>query len=289
MKPDAAHDFVFRQADVPAGESGILLSFTPEEAGWSSMGFTVRRLKAGNEWCGDTGIHEAAIAILGGNLTLDWGAGPRFLGKRANVFSGYPSAAYLPPGTEFVIRAETCVEFAVSQASSERRIPPRSMTPADIVSEIRGGGNATRQVLKIIPTDAAADRLMMNEVFTPAGNWSTYPPHKHEVHNLPAECDLDEIYYFRIDDPAGYAIFRRYDKDGKHDVAVTIRDGDAVVIRGGYHMVAAPPGYNSYYLAVLTGSARSLACTTDPQYAHLARNWPPPDARIPLISAQQSL
>ena len=283
MKPDSAHDFVFRQAEVPAGESGVLLSFTPEEAGWSSMGFNVRRLKAGDEWRGNTGNNEAALAVLGGSLTLDWGEGPRSLGKRANVFAGYPSAAYLPPGADFVIRAESVVEFAISQARSEKRIAPRAITPADIVSEIRGGGDATRQVLKIIPTDAPADRLMMNEVFTPAGNWSTYPPHKHDVHNLPAECDLDEIYYFRIDKPEGYAIFRRYDSSGTQDVAVTIRDGDAVVIRDGYHMVAAPPGYNSYYLAVLTGAARSLACTTDPRYAHLGRNWPPPDSRMPLI------
>ena len=130
---------------------------------------------------------------------------------------------------------------------------------------------------------ASSYRLMMNEVFTPAGNWSTYPPHKHEVHTLPAECDLDEIYYFRIDHPDGYALFRRYNSDGTGDAAVAVRDGDAVVIRNGYHLVAAAPGYNAYYLAVLAGSARSLACTTDPRYAHLGKSWPPPDPRMPIV------
>jgi 5-deoxy-glucuronate isomerase len=283
MKPDRDYDFVFRQAVVPAGESGVLLSFTPEEAGWNTMGFSVRRLRAGETFEGDTGDHEAAIAVLSGRLTIDWGDGRQPLGRRGDVFSGYPSAAYLPPNTKYTIQAETVVEFAETRVLSQCAVKPRVILPSEIVSEIRGGGDATRQILKIIATDSEADRLMMNEVFTPAGNWSTYPPHKHEIHNLPGECDLDEIYYFRIDNPDGYALFRLYNSAGTSDVTVAVRDGDAVVLRDGYHMVAAPPGYNAYYLAVLAGSARSLASTTDPKYAHLAKNWPAPDSRVPLI------
>lgn len=286
MKADPDYDFVFRQAVVPAGESGVLLSFTPEEAGWQTMGFSVRRLKEGGIFAGDTGAHEAAIAVLSGRLTIDWGTGAHPLGQRGDVFSGYPSAAYLPPNTKFTIQAETVAEFAETQVSSRCALKPRVILPSEIISEIRGGGDATRQILKIIATDSEADKLMMNEVFTPAGNWSTYPPHKHEVHNLPSECDLDEIYYFRIGHPDGYALLRLYNSAGTSDVAVVVRDGDAVVLRDGYHMVAAPPGYNAYYLAVLVGAARSLACTLDPKYAHLAKNLPPQDPRVPIVTPE---
>jgi 5-deoxy-glucuronate isomerase len=123
---------------------------------------------------------------------------------------------------------------------------------------------------------------MMNEVYTPGGNWSSYPPHKHDYQNPPKESDLDELYYFRINDPDGFALFRQYDSTGAYDAAVTIRDGDLVILREGYHLVAAAPGYNVYYLAVLAGSERSLAASTDPRYDHL-RNARKSRSTVPFV------
>lgn len=263
MNPDPTCDFLVRPAPIPAGEPGVLLSVTPQAAGWTTMGFTVRRLADGDVWQDTTGDHEAALDVLGGRMTIDWGEGPQWIGERANVFAGRPYAVYLPCGTPYEVRAGSAVEFAETRARSEARLKPHLFTPADTGEEVRGGGDATRQITRIIRPEFPADRLMMNEVYTPSGNWSTYPPHKHEILDLPAECDLDELYYFRVDHPDGFGFLRVYDSAGHRDVTVTVRDGDLGLLRDGYHMVAAAPGYNLYYLAVLAGAARSLACTIE--------------------------
>jgi 5-deoxy-glucuronate isomerase len=269
VKPDKTNDFLFRAVAVPDGQSGTMVSFTPEDAGWKTMGFSARRLVKSDVWKGSTGDQEAAINVLSGVVTVDLGTGPQTIGKRENVFSGYPSSVYLPCGTSFEFRAETTAELAEIRLNSQRKLQPHIYHPSEIGSENRGNEGFMRQVLRIIRPEAEADRLMMNEVYTPSGNWSTYPPHKHEVHNPPGEFDLDEIYYFRIDHPDGYALVRLYDSASTRDAAATIHDGDVVVLRDGYHTVSAPPGYRIYYLAVLAGSARALAATTDPRYVHL--------------------
>jgi 5-deoxy-glucuronate isomerase len=124
---------------------------------------------------------------------------------------------------------------------------------------------------------------MINEVYTPGGNWSSFPPHKHEVNQPPDEADLDELYYFRIDRPDGFAFLRTYDSTGMRDVTVTIHDGDLALLRDGYHMVAAPPGCHVYYQAVLAGATRSLAASVDPRYAQFRDASAGPDPRIPII------
>jgi 5-deoxy-glucuronate isomerase len=283
VNPDKNFDFVMRAAAIPASESGVMLSFTPTEAGWETLGFTARRLAPGDVWLGTTGGHEAIIVVLGGKLTIDWGEGQHSIGQRENVFSGYPYSAYLPCDLSFKVRAETLVEFAEVRVQSQKKLKPRIIPPAEVGTEVRGSGNATRQILRILRPEAEADRLMANEVYTPDGNWSSYPPHKHDTLNLPAECDLDELYYFRVDRPEGFAFLRVYDSAGKQDSTALIRDGDLGLLRSGYHLVAAPPGYRVYYLAVLAGAARSLAASTDPSYDHLKGSSSKPDPRVPFI------
>ena len=284
MKPDIACDFLVRPRAVPADQSGLLISVTPEEAGWDTLGFSVRRLAKGEVWHESTGNHEAAIVVLGGTMSLDWGEGLQSIGKRHDVFSGYPYCAYLPCGTSFEMRAESVVEFAEGCVRSQLKAKPHLFAPEDLGCEIRGGGDTTRQIVRIIRPEYQADKLMMNEVYTPGGNWSSYPPHKHDTHNPPNEFDLDEIYYFRIDHPDGYALLRQYNDAGTRDVTVAVHDGDLALLREGYHLVAAPPGYRVYYLAVLAGSARAMAARTDPRYAHLGKAWPLPDPRVPLVN-----
>ena len=134
-----------------------------------------------------------------------------------------------------------------------------------------------------MPPDFPADKLMVVEVYTPSGNWSSYPPHKHEVHNPPTEVDLDEIYYYRIDRPGGYAHQRLYSSDRQRDHTYTVRDGDVVLIRDGYHPVVAGHGYNVYYLNCLAGSARALSNTEDLEHVWVRSTWKQMDPRVPLV------
>jgi 5-deoxy-glucuronate isomerase len=276
-------DVLFHSNPIPRAKSGILLSVTREQAGWETINFSVRRLLAGQSWSGNTGREEAVFVVLSGRLTVDWDSHPQPLGYRDSVFSGYPHAAYLPCHTAFEITAETTCEFADARVGSEAQLQPRVIRPRDIYCEIRGGGNATRQILDIIRPEFPADKLLVCEVYTPSGNWSSYPPHKHDVHAPPREVDLDEVYYYRIDHPEGYALQRLYGGSSGRDEALIARDGDLILIRDGYHPVVAAHGYNVYYLNVLAGSARSMAASDDPQYAHLRRNWPARDPRVPLV------
>jgi 5-deoxy-glucuronate isomerase len=280
---DSKSDSLFHSAVVPPGKSGVTISISREQANWATISFTVRRLVAGQYWQNRTGNEEACLVLLGGTLRVDWGQGRQTIGGRRNVFSGYPSAVYLPCHAPFELSAETDCEIADCRVPSEAKLEPRLIRPADVGVEIRGGGNATRQILDIIRPEFPADKLLVCEVYTPSGNWSSYPPHKHDVHNPPAEVDLDEIYYYRIDRPEGYAFQRLYDAAGTRDETLRVVDGDLVLVRDGYHPVVAAYGYNVYYLNVLAGSARSMAASDDPRYAHLRAHWPEPDPRVPVV------
>ena len=278
-----ARDVLLHPAGIARDKSGVLISVTRKEAKWSTINFSVRRLVEGQYWQGNTREEEAAFILLGGKVSLDWGEGPREIGGRENVFGGYPHAAYLPSRTSFEISATTTCEIADCRAPSSERLQPRLITPADCSEEIRGGGNCTRQIVNVIGPGFPAERLLICEVYTPSGNWSSYPPHKHDVHNPPGEVDLDETYYYRIDKPEGYAFQRLYDATGTRDDTLKLADGDLVLIKDGYHPVVAAYGYNVYYLNVLAGSARSLAASDDPRYAHLRKNLPDRDPRVPLV------
>jgi 5-deoxy-glucuronate isomerase len=149
--------------------------------------------------------------------------------------------------------------------------------------EIRGGGNATRQINHIITPAFEAHRLLVVEVYTPGGNWSSYPPHKHDVHDPPREVDLEEIYYYRVSRPEGYAIQRVYTADRRLDATITVRDGELVLVPEGYHPVVAAHGYDVYYLNALAGSARSMAASDDPDHAWVRSGWKDKDPRLPLV------
>src|SRR6202044_481060 len=135
--------------------------------------------------------------------------------------------------------AETLCEMAECRVPSEARLQPKLITPSDVVSGLRGGGNASRQIVDIMGPDFPADRLMVVEVYTPGGNWSSYPPHKHDVHNPPTEVDLDEIYYYRMNPPDGFAFQHLYSREHSGERILKTRDGDAVLIRSGFHPVVA--------------------------------------------------
>jgi len=200
------------------------------------------------------------------------------------VFDGLPHALYLPIETEFTVSAATDCEIALCFSRAEEKYPARLITPDEVEVEVRGGANATRQINHILKPEFPAQRLLLVEVYTPSGNWSSYPPHKHDVHRPPDEVDLEEIYYYKIDRPEGYAIQRVYTPDGRIDETLTVRDGELVLVPEGYHPVVAAHGYNVYYLNALAGSARSMAATDDPAYAWVRESWREQDPRVPLVT-----
>jgi 5-deoxy-glucuronate isomerase len=290
----------YRSTRVPAGRTGAAVNLTPRAIGWDSIHFAVRHLAAGAVWDGRTGGEERCLVLLSGLFSVSWGGGPHRVGPRADVFAGYPHAVYLPAGTAFRIVAERPCEVAdcrapastsarrrpssagaTAAATSPPRLDPRVIRPEDCGEEIRGGGNATRQIVDIVPPGFPAERLLLCEVYTPGGNWSSYPPHKHDTDDPPREVDLDEIYYYRFRDRGGYGFQRLY--SGRNDETLRVVDGDVVAIREGYHPFVTAYGYDAYYLNVLAGERRSMAASDDPAHARFRRHWPPPDPRVPLV------
>ena len=266
--------------------TGEVLCANQERAGWETISLRLIRLEKGQRHTLSLPGEELALVMLGGRAAITAG-GHRWpaLGGRESVFSGMPHALYLPVGTGTVdVEALTpACEVAVCGARAERLFTPAVIEPASVEIEIRGGENATRQINHIMKPDFPADRLLVVEVFTPSGNWSSYPPHKHDVHNPPGEVDLDEIYFYKISRPEGYAIQRVYTRDGWRDETITVRDNDAILIPEGYHPVVAAHGYDCYYLNVLAGSARSMAASDDPDYAWVRGEWKAKDPRLPLV------
>jgi 5-deoxy-glucuronate isomerase len=275
--------FLVHSMNRPLQHSGELLHLPRQSAAWSWMSFFVRRLQPGDVFRTTTEHEEAAFVILGGTCVADWGQGPKPLGKRMNVFDGFPYTLYLPTQTEVSFVAETTSEIAECRVPSNARLEPRLITPSDVASSLRGGGNASRQIVDVITPAFPADKLVVIEVYTPGGNWSSYPPHKHDTHNPPGEVDLDEIYYYRILQPGGFAFQHLY--GGEHGDERTLKagDGDVVLVRRGYHTVVAGPGYDVYYLNFLAGSSRAVAVTEDPRHAWIRSTWDAADPRLPLV------
>jgi 5-deoxy-glucuronate isomerase len=247
------------------------------------MSFFVRRLAAGQSCKLGSANEETAMVLLRGKCFADWGAGKELIGERESVFEGLPYTVYLPAGARLHLQAQSECEFAECRVPSTARLKPQLIRPADVKVSLRGGGNASRQIVDVMPPDFPADKLMVIEVYTPSGNWSSYPPHKHDVHRPPHEVDLDEIYYYRMDRPAAYAHQRLYTRDGKRNVTLTVRDGDTVLVRDGFHPVVAGHGYNIYYLNCLAGSARQLSNTEDPDHVWVRSTWNGVDPRLPLV------
>jgi len=270
----------------PANSLGETLVVTPDSTGFEYLTFRVRKMLRGENFSSRTGDCELGMVVLGGRCSVDSTAGSWLdFGGRTHVFDGLPHALYLPIETEFAVSAATDCEIALCFSRAEEKYPARLITPDEIEVEVRGGANATRQINHILKPDFPAQRLLLVEVYTPSGNWSSYPPHKHDVHSPPDEVDLEEIYYYKVDRPEGYAIQRVYTPDGRINETLTVRDGELVLVPEGYHPVVAAHGYNVYYLNALAGSARSMAASDDPAYAWVRESWREQDPRVPLVTA----
>jgi 5-deoxy-glucuronate isomerase len=282
MSQDVVHS-----RDLPDGKSGELLRFSRQDAGWEWMGLSVRRLAPREVWEFAHPAEETACVLLSGKCAVAWGGNEYKIGQRESVFDGLPYALYLSAGESVRFEAETVCEVAVCHVPSRQKFPSRLITPKDVTVSLRGGGNASRQIVDVMRPEFPAERLIVVEVYTPGGNWSSYPPHKHDVHNPPSEVDLDEIYYYRMNKENAFAHQQLYSADGTRNRVVTVRDGDAVLVHEGYHPVVAGPGYDVYYLNFIAGSARSLAITEDPNHVWIRSTWKEMDARLPIVREQE--
>jgi 5-deoxy-glucuronate isomerase len=252
---------------------------TPESAGWSHLFFGVRE----GSFVSETGDVEIALVPLAGRCRVSAEGEQWELGGRASVFEGMPWALYLPRDTTY--RVEGDAQVAICGARCERRREPVLIRPEDVEIEVRGAGNATRQINHIVKPEFPAERLLVVEVFTPSGNWSSYPPHKHDEDRPPGEVVLEETYYFRTAKPEAFAVQRLYSPRHGLDVTETVRDGDLMLVPYGYHTTAAAHGYDLYYLNALAGEHRSMASADDPDLAWIRASWEElePDPRVPLV------
>ena len=250
-------------------QKGKAIRITPESAGWKHVGFEVRELAPGESASAKTADREVCLVLVSGKAEInDFG----LLGERMTPFEGKPHAVYVPGGAEWRVKAKTPVSLAVCSAPWNRgKHPARHIRPEDMSQETRGKGTNVRYVTNILPEDAPADSLLVVEVITPGGHTSSYPPHKHDTDNLPAESSLEETYYHRVNPPQGFAFQRVYTDDRSIDEAIVVEDGSVVMVPRGYHPVAAVHGYDLYYLNGMAGPRRTWKFHNAPEHEWLVQ------------------
>lgn len=242
---------------------------TPVSAGWQFVGFEVHDLAAGQQLDGAGDATELCIVLLSGEVRFV--AGGTDFGScsgRASVFDKTPPfALFVPMQTGWQVTAETESEIAICRAPGlDGTHPPRLIRPEDMSQETRGSGSNTRHICNILPETEPADSLLVVEAITPPGNWSSYPPHKHDTDDLPYESQLEETYYHRINPSQGFVLQRVYTDDRSLDETMAAGDRDVVLVPRGYHPVGAPHGYESYYLNVMAGPKRVWKFRNDPNH-----------------------
>ena len=275
-------------------EFGEYQKITAEEAGWKSLNFAARRIKKNDIWIHNTNEHEICIVLLGGKFKLSSEYGEWVTeNSRKDVFSGLPHAAYLPPNTKFSLTAlsektDIACGFTLGTNAFEGYfIDPEMVNNYGI--ELRGGDNASRQINSILPPGSNCNKLVCVEVYTPSGNWSSFPAHKHDERKIDengnlTEANLEETYFYKFDKPQGFAFQKIYTDDRSLNEIAEPRNNDVVMVPKGYHPVSAGHGYNTYYLNFLAGSDQSLANTDDPDHKWIYGTWKSMDDRLPLVS-----
>ena len=249
-------------------EGREIVAVTPRSAGWKYVGFAAYRLKAGESITLAQPADELCIVVLAGTVTVSqrdqtW----REIGERADVFADRaPYAVYLPVGDDVVVTAHIPAEVGVASAPGGGSLTPRLIEPKSMKRFSRGKGLNERFVCDILPQSEPAARLLVVEVRTPSGHSSSYPPHKHDVDNLPQESALEETYYHRLQPAQGFAFQRVYTDDRSLNESLAVEDHDVVLVPRGYHPVVVPYGYESYYLNVMAGPRREWHFKNDPAH-----------------------
>ncbi|MDE3134445.1 MAG: 5-deoxy-glucuronate isomerase [Acidobacteriota bacterium] len=250
----------------PPEPDGTFLRVTPASAGWGYVGFEALQLPPGAIARRSTGDRELCVVVVAGTVDVEAGAGEwHTVGGRADPWAGLPDAVYVPPGSEVTLRAAAggC-ELGLCWAPAQRGgAQARKLPGTEVEVETRGWGAQQRQVRPILMAGREAESLLVCEVLTPSGHWSSYPPHKHDIDDPPHETLLEETYYHRIRPARGFGLQRVYSDDRSLDEAVAFGDRDCVLVPRGYHTVSTPPGYELYYLNVMAGPTRIWAVAND--------------------------
>ena len=259
----------------PRNESGNIVDVTPESAGWTYVGFAVRKLSEGEGFRDQfEDDRETCIVVLSGiiDITVNEEVFEE-IGRRMSVFERTPPfCVFVPAGAQINVRATTETEIAICSAPATSERPVRVITPEEIKLEQRGEGTNTRFVNALLAGEDDADSLILFEVYTPSGHWSSYPPHKHDEDNLPTESALEEIYHHKVSPPQGFAFQRVYTDERDIDETMTVEDGDTVLVPRGYHPVGAPHGYELYYLNVMAGPTRKWIFNNDPDHEWIVKS-----------------
>ena len=273
-RPAAARHLLRRAAAPSPG--GLLHNLPPAEAGWDWVDFGAWKLAPGERVTKPADDQERLVLVLEGKAAVragetDYGV----IGNRVTVFDGTPPPVLLlAPGQDLEITAQTGVLLAIGSAKGGEVQRTALIQPEDVLVEHRGSGNTARTIHHILPPSAEAGRLIAFEAYTPGGNWSSYPPHKHDTENPPTEARLEELYFYRFAKPAGFGFQRVYSPDRSLDESMAVGDCDVVLVPEGYHPFGAPAGYDAYYLNVMAGPNRAWYFTLDPDHAWLM-NWSP--------------
>jgi 5-deoxy-glucuronate isomerase len=281
-----------------AGETATgayALELTPQRAGWRFSGLRVLELAPGETHAFDTGEDELVVLSLSGGCAVTVDGETFAVDGRDGVFSAVTDFVYAPRDARVEIASEGGGRFALPSARAANRLEPVHVAADDVQVELRGAGRASRQINNFCGPDVAiADRLIAVEVLTPAGNWSSYPPHKHDEDIPGLETALEEIYYFEVAPSAagapGLGYQRVYGSGPGREIDVTaeVRSGDVIVMPHGYHGPSmAAPGYDLYYLNVMAGPERAWRFTDDPDHAWIRSTWADQalDPRLPLTTA----
>jgi len=242
------------------------------------LGFDLLVLPAGEGYASQTDEREVLAVILGGKATFE-AAGKRFekVGGRPHVFAGKPHSVYLPAGVAYTITADGPVQIAMTSAPSDLEIEPYVIGPEKVTDGAWGAANFKRYFHQIL-TQAGqpalpARRLIVGETFTPSGNWSTYPPHRHQVDDLPREAYHEEMYFFKVSPADGFGLCHYYNDQGEEE-NFTVRDNTIMMAPIGFHTVVSAPGYTTYYLWFLAGEHRIQAVAGDPDLDWVGRTVP---------------
>jgi len=239
-----------------AADDTYALFMDAAKASWDYSGLRIVELPAGGSHVLATGNEEMAVLPLSGGCRVEVERLRFDLAGRRSVFAGPSDFAYVPIDTEVRIASTQPSRIALCTSLARRRIDPYVVGAADVAIEVRGGGVVTRQINNFLSADVNdADRMIAVEVVTPEGNWSSYPPHKHDE-DSEDESILEEIYYFEIHGDDGIGMFNMYSSDGEIQLTEVVRNGDLVLVPRGFHgPAAAAPGHHMYYLNIMAGPA----------------------------------
>ena len=270
----------------PAEGPGRILHVTPETAGWDYVEFGVVDVTAAAPWSGAQADRETAIVPLAGEGRVLVGDEMVVDLSRISVFDQMASVVYLPPDTPYRIESDAALRATVGSAPAEGRYPVRVFEPSEMRIEIRGGGQAHRQVVHSLSHPLPAERLILYEVYIPRGTWAAWPPHCHDGRE--GSPYLEEVYYFRLDRPEGYGLHRNWRHEEGYDDPMVVHDGDLVLVPKGYHTTVTCPSANMYFINYLAGELQDDDRRTPPCFAAehtwIESDWQAGEWGLPVVT-----